>query len=93
MAKAQIMSNGLMSEKIGPIGRSVLSRVLPVVPLALIAFVALVVGFVASKTVRQPYEAPYPHLFFSDTLHMKAWLLTAVLSGKDSSPLPRSNPL
>ena len=73
------MSNGSMSEKIGPIGRSVLSRVLPVVPLVFIAFVALVVGFVASKTVRQPYETPYPHLFFSDTLHMKAWLLTAAL--------------
>jgi hypothetical protein len=75
--KVWTVVNSSMSEKIGPIGRTVLSRVLPVVPLLLFAFVALVVGFVASTTVRQPYETPYPHLFFSDTLHMKAWLLTA----------------
>ncbi len=45
----------------------------------LFAFVALTVGVVASRTVREPYEAPFPHFFFSDTLHMKAWLTTAVL--------------
>jgi hypothetical protein len=67
------------SEKTGPIGRTVLSRVHLVLPLLLFAFVALIVGFVASKTVRQPYETPFSHLFFSDTLHMKAWLITAVL--------------
>jgi hypothetical protein len=50
-----------------------------VLPLLLFACVALIVGFVASKTVRQPYETPLSHLFFSDTLHMKAWLITAVL--------------
>jgi hypothetical protein len=43
----------------------------------LFALVALSVGFVASKTVRQPYETPFSHFFFSDTLHMKAWLITA----------------
>src|SRR5882762_1025552 len=68
-----------MNEKTGPTGRTVLSRVLLVLPLLLFAFVALSVGFVASKTVRQPYETPFSHLFFSDTLHMKAWLITAVL--------------
>jgi hypothetical protein len=50
-----------------------------VLPLLLFAFTALIVGLVASKTVRQPYETPFSHLFFSDTLHMKAWLITAVL--------------
>jgi hypothetical protein len=25
------------------------------------------------------YEAPFPHLFFSDTLHLKAWLTTTAL--------------
>jgi len=49
-----------------------------VLPLLLFAFVAVAVGFVAGKTIRQPYEAPFPHRFFSDTLHMKAWLITAV---------------
>ena len=68
-----------MSEKAGPAGRTVLSRVYLVLPLLLFAFVALIVGFVASKTVRQPYETPFYHLFFSDTLHLKAWLITAVL--------------
>jgi hypothetical protein len=73
------MFNSSMSEKTGPTGRAVLSRVLPVLPLLLFASIPLIVGFVASKTVRQPYETPFSHLFFSDTLHMKAWLITAVL--------------
>ena len=73
------MSNRSMSDKAGPAGRTVLSRVHLVLPLLLFAFVALIVGFVASKTVRQPYEIPFSHLFFSDTLHLKAWLITAVL--------------
>ena len=68
-----------MSENTGPTRRSVVSRVLLVLPLVLFAFIALVVGFVASRTVRQPYETPFFHLFFSDTLHMKAWLITAAL--------------
>ena len=73
------MFNSSMSEKAGPTGQTVLSRVFVVLPLLLFAFIPLIVGFVASKTVRQPYETPYSHLFFSDTLHMKAWLITAAL--------------
>jgi Family of unknown function (DUF6529) len=73
------MFNGSKSENTGATRRNVLSRVLPVLPLVLFAFVALTVGFVASKTIRQPYETPFSHLFFSDTLHMKAWLITATL--------------
>jgi hypothetical protein len=46
-------------------------------PLATFALVALTVGLVARQTVREPYAAPFFHLFFSDTLHMKAWLVTA----------------
>jgi hypothetical protein len=65
-----------MNGNTGPIARAVLSRVLLVLPLVVLAFVALTVGFVASKTVKQPYETPFAHLFFSDTLHMKAWLIT-----------------
>jgi Family of unknown function (DUF6529) len=73
------MFSGSMSEKSGRTGRTVLGRAHLVLPLLLFAFTALIVGFVASKTVRQPYETPFSHLFFSDTLHMKAWLITAVL--------------
>jgi hypothetical protein len=71
------MVNESMNENTGPITRSVLSRALFVLPLALFAFVALIVDFVASKTRRQSYETPFSHLFFSDALHMKVWLITA----------------
>jgi hypothetical protein len=73
------MLNGSISENLDPARRSVLSRVRLVLPLVLFAFVALTVGSVASKTVRRPYETAFSHLFFSDTLHMKAWLITAAL--------------
>ena len=66
-------------EKAGGAGRTVPARVFLVLPLVLFAFVALTVGVVASKTVRQTYAAPSAHFFFSDTLHMKAWLISAVL--------------
>ena len=68
-----------MSDNARPARQIVVSRVILVLPLVLIAFVAITVGFVASKTVRQPYETPFFHIFFSDTLHMKAWLITAAL--------------
>jgi hypothetical protein len=73
------MSNGSMSENTGAIRRTVLSRVLLALPLELFAVVTLTVGFVASKTIRRAYGTPFFHLFFSDTLHMKAWLITAAL--------------
>src|SRR6476660_3602609 len=75
----QTMFNESMSESTSAITRRGLSRVLLVLPLVLFAFVTLTVGFVASKTIRQPYETPFFHLFFSDTLHAKAWLITAAL--------------
>jgi Family of unknown function (DUF6529) len=68
-----------MRENTGALGQSVLSRVLPVLPLVVFALVTLTVGFVASRTVRQPYETPFLGFFFSDTLQMKAWLQTAAL--------------
>lgn len=74
-----MMFDGSVSEKTGRTGRTVLSRMHLVLPLLLFAFVALIAGFAASKTVRQPYETPFSHLFFGDILHMKAWLITAVL--------------
>ena len=68
-----------MRENTGSTGRSVLGRALLVLPLVLFAFVAITVGLLASGTIRQPYETPFFHLFFSNTLHMKAWLITAAL--------------
>jgi hypothetical protein len=49
------------------------------IPLVIFALVSLTVGMVASRTVQQPYQTPFFHLFFSDTLHMKVWLVTAAL--------------
>ena len=69
------MSSRSISEETGPTDRTILL----VLPVLLFVFVPLIVGFVASKTVREPYETPFSHVFFSDTRHMKAWLITAVL--------------
>ena len=73
------MRNGSMSEYAGPTSRAVRSRAFLALPPLLFVSVAVTVGFVASKTVRRPYETAFSHLFFSDTLHMKAWLITAAL--------------
>jgi hypothetical protein len=73
------MRNGSMSEYAGSTRRAVRSRAFLVLPPLLFVSVAVTVGFVASKTVRRPYETAFSHLFFSDTLHMKAWLITAAL--------------
>ena len=48
-------------------------------PLLLFSSAALVIGFVASGTHAPPYATPFFRLFFSDPLHMKAWLTTAAL--------------
>jgi Family of unknown function (DUF6529) len=49
------------------------------VPLVLFALITLTVGLVARQTIREPYSTPFFNLFFSDTLHMKAWLVTAAV--------------
>jgi len=48
-------------------------------PLALFALITLTVGLVAGRTAREPYAAPFFHLFFRDVLQMKAWLVTTVV--------------
>jgi uncharacterized protein DUF6529 len=55
------------------------NRVWLAVPLVLFALIALTVGLLARRTVREPYAIPFFHPFFIDTLHMKAWLVTAAL--------------
>jgi Family of unknown function (DUF6529) len=47
------------------------------VALAVFALVAVTLGLVARRTIREPYAAPFLHPFFTDTLQMKAWLVTA----------------
>ncbi len=49
------------------------------VPLVVFALTALIVGLVAGQTVREPYTTPFFHPFFTDTLQMKAWLVTAAV--------------
>jgi len=73
------MPSQSISEGSDPTPRAVPSRVLLVLPLVLFVLVALSVGLVASRTVREPYQSAFFHVFFSDTLHMKAWLITAAL--------------
>lgn len=48
-------------------------------PLVIVALIALTVGLLAKRTVREPYVTPFFHLFFADTLHMKVWLVTGAL--------------
>jgi len=48
-------------------------------PLVVFALITLTVGLVARLTVREPYATPFFHLFFMDTLEMKAWLATAAV--------------
>jgi hypothetical protein len=50
-----------------------------ILPFFMFALIALTVGLLASRTRRSPYQTPFFHLFFSDTLHMKVWLVTAAL--------------
>jgi hypothetical protein len=45
-------------------------------PLLLFAGVSLTIGVLAAHATDAPYRTPFFHLFFSNTLHMKAWLTT-----------------
>jgi uncharacterized protein DUF6529 len=48
-------------------------------PLVVFALIAVTVGLVAGRTVREPYATPFFHLFFADVLQMKVWLVTAAV--------------
>jgi len=57
------------------------SRVWLAAPLVFFALVSLTVGLVASHTydVLQGTKLPFFQLVFSDTIHMKVWLVTAAI--------------
>jgi hypothetical protein len=68
-----------MRERLGREKFSHGNRLWSAVPLVVFALITATVGLVARRTVREPYSTPFFHLFFKDTLHMKAWLATAVV--------------
>ena len=68
-----------MSERLSLQKPSGVNPVWLVVPMVVFALITLTVGLVARQTVRAPYSTPFFHLFFTDTLQMKAWLVTAAV--------------
>jgi Family of unknown function (DUF6529) len=68
-----------MSEKLGLETPSGANRTWLALPLVVFALITLTVGLIARQTVREPYTVPFFHLFFRDTLQMKAWLVTAAV--------------
>jgi len=68
-----------MSERLSLQKPSGVNPVWLVVPMVVFALITLTVGLVARQTVRAPYSTPFFHLFFTDTLQMKAWLVTAAM--------------
>jgi Family of unknown function (DUF6529) len=68
-----------MSQQRGFIKPNVPRRVLLILPFVVFALVSFTAGFVASRTNALAYKAPFFHLFFSDVLHMKVWLVTVAL--------------
>ncbi len=68
-----------MHEDIGFDKKEPLGVVWFALPFVIFALVSLTVGMLAARTVQQPYGVPSFSLFFSDPLHMKAWLTSAAL--------------
>ncbi len=68
-----------MSEQSSSIKHHFPPRGLLIHPFVVFAFVSLTVGFVANKIKMSSSKTPFFHLFFSDVLHKKAWLISASL--------------
>jgi len=68
-----------MSEKLSRKESSGANPAWLAVPLMVFALITVTVGLVARQTVREPYATPFFHPFFTDTLQMKAWLVTAAV--------------
>ncbi len=73
------VQNSGQSQRFTAANRPRPSRAWLALPVGVFAVIALTIGMVAHQTVRSPYSVPFFHLFFSDTLHMKVWLVTAAL--------------
>ena len=54
------------------------NRIWFIAPLAVLALVSLTIGTLAHRSAGGYPALPFFHLFFSDTLHLKAWLATGV---------------
>jgi hypothetical protein len=65
-----------MSENVDNAPRRASNARLLAAPLLLFAGVSLAIGLLSSHGNDEPYRTPFFHLFFSNTLHMKAWLTT-----------------
>ena len=52
------------------------NRIWFIAPLAVLALVSLTIGTLAHRSAGGYPAPPFFHLFFSDTLHLKAWLAT-----------------
>ena len=68
-----------MSKRHGLNTRDRVNQMWLAIPLVVFALITLTVGLVARRTVQAPYATPFFHPFFTDTLQMKAWLVTAVV--------------
>ena len=68
-----------MREKLGLKESSGANPAWLAVPLMVFGLITVTVGLVARQTVREPYATPFFHPFFTDTLQMKAWLVTAAV--------------
>src|SRR5712692_1894699 len=58
--------------------RPPLNRIWFIAPLVVFALVSLTIGTLAHRSAGGYPAPPFFHLFFSDTLHLKAWLATGV---------------
>ena len=54
------------------------NRIWFIAPLGVFALVSLTIGALAHRSAGGYPAPPFFHLFFSDTLHLKAWLATGV---------------
>jgi hypothetical protein len=68
-----------MSQALDQRPRTRLSQAWLAVPLIALALISLTIGLLAKRTIRPDVPTPFFHLFFSDTIHMKVWLVTLAI--------------
>ena len=82
-----------MSENVDKAPRRASHARLFAAPLLLFVGVSLAVCLLAAHANDDPYGTPFFHLFFSNTLHMKAWLTTGTLKPPIDSAKCRAKPM